>query len=221
MLTRDDNEPLCPVGPGTATGNFMRQYWIPALMSSELPEPDGPPVRVRLLGENLIAFRATSGRVGLIQNHCPHRAASLFFGRNEEDGIRCVYHGWKFDITGQCMDMLSEPEESDFASKVKARAYPCIEKAGIVWTYMGPGKSPPPFPDIEVLLLADKDASIKPRVTMMDVNWFQAIENNVDTAHQGILHYGSIPLDTAMDIEKAASAVGNRNWAQDLKWIVA
>jgi phthalate 4,5-dioxygenase oxygenase subunit len=221
MLSVAENELLTKTGSRTIMGDLIRQYWIPALLPSEVPAPDCPPVRVRLLGENLIAFRTTAGKVGLIQDACPHRAASLFFGRNEEDGIRCVYHGWKFDVTGQCLDMLSEPEDSDFASKVKARAYPCVEKAGIVWTYMGPGKSTPPFPDIEVLLLAEKDTSIKPRVTMMDVNWFQAIENNVDTAHQGILHYGSIPLDTAMDIEKAASAVGNRNWAQDLKWIVA
>src|SRR5229473_2863265 len=112
MLSREDNELLCKVGAGTPTGALLRQYWIPALMSNELPERDGPPVRVRLLGENLIAFRVTSGKVGLIQNHCPHRGASLFFGRNEEEGIRCVYHGWKFDCEGTCVDMPSEPEES-------------------------------------------------------------------------------------------------------------
>ena len=120
MLSREDNELLCRVGPGTPMGDLMRQYWIPALMSSELPEPDCPPVRVRLLGENLIAFRATSGKVGLIQNACPHRGASLFFGRNEEEGLRCVYHGWKFDCDGACVDMPTEPAESNFKSKVRA-----------------------------------------------------------------------------------------------------
>src|SRR5918999_3785816 len=130
-------------------GDLIRQYWVPALLSEELPGPDCPPVRVRLLGENLIAFRTTSGKVGLIEDACPHRAASFFFGRNEEDGIRCVYHGWKFDITGQCVDMLSEPEDSSYAAKVKAIVYPCIERAGIVWTYMGPSTALPLFPELE------------------------------------------------------------------------
>src|SRR5690349_20180773 len=153
MLSREDNELLCRVGRDTPMGALIREYWIPALVSTELPETDGPPVRVRLLGENLIAFRATSGRVGLIQNHCPHRGASLFFGRNEDEGIRCVYHGWKFDCEGACVDMPSEPEESNFKSKVRARAYPCFERNGIVWTYMGPRSTPPPLPDIEPNLL--------------------------------------------------------------------
>src|SRR5215475_9920471 len=113
MLSVKDNELLCMVEPGTPMGDIMRQYWLPALKSTELAAPDSPPVRIRLLGENLIAFRATSGKVGVIQNACPHRGASLFFGRNEDEGLRCVYHGWKFDVTGQCMDMLSEPAESN------------------------------------------------------------------------------------------------------------
>ena len=112
MLSATDNELMCRVGPGTPMGNLMRQYWMPALLSDELPSPDCPPLRLRLLGENLIAFRTTSGAVGLIQNACPHRGASMFFGRNEEEGLRCVYHGWKFDVTGACVDMPSEPAES-------------------------------------------------------------------------------------------------------------
>ncbi len=144
MLSVAENELLTRTGPGTPMGSLMRQYWIPAARSDELPEPDCPPVRIRLLSENLLAFRATSGRVGLIQNHCPHRGASLFYGRNEEDGLRCVYHGWKYDVTGQCVDMPSEPEESNFKAKVKAIAYPCAERGGVVWTYMGPRQAPPP-----------------------------------------------------------------------------
>jgi nitrite reductase/ring-hydroxylating ferredoxin subunit len=186
MLSQADNELLCRVGPGTPMGALMREYWIPALRSDELPKNDPQPVRIMLLGEKLIAFRTTSGEVGLIQNSCPHRGASLYFGRNEEEGLRCVYHGWKFDVAGQCVDMLSEPEDSSYASKVRARVYPCIERAGIIWTYMGPSTTLPQFPDLEVLVLADGDPSIQPRVSMMDVNWFQAIENNIDTAHQGI-----------------------------------
>src|SRR2546430_5041024 len=146
MLSAQDNEYLCRVGPGTPMGSYMRQFWMPAVRSDELPGPDCPPVRIRLLGENLIAFRATSGAVGLIQNSCPHRGASLFFGRNEEAGLRCVYHGWKFDLTGACIDMPSEPAESNFKSKVRAVAYPSAEWGGIVWVYMGPKEKPPDLP---------------------------------------------------------------------------
>ena len=143
MLSKQDNETLTRVGPGTTMGELMREYWVPALMSSELPGPDSDPVRVRLLGENLIAFRDTTGTVGLIDNYCPHRRASLFFGRNEESGIRCVYHGWKYDVSGNCVDMPSEPAESNFKDKVKITAYPCAERNGIIWTYMGPPRRAP------------------------------------------------------------------------------
>src|SRR2546427_275998 len=127
MLSREDNELLCRVGPGTPVGAMLRQYWVPALMSSELPERDGAPVRVRLMGENLIAFRVTSGKIGLIQNHCPHRGASLFFGRNEEEGLRCVYHGWKYSCEGHCVDMPSEPEESYFNVADRAPKYEVVD----------------------------------------------------------------------------------------------
>src|SRR5713101_8119973 len=137
MLSKDDNEMLCRIGPGTPMGDLMRQYWIPAARSDELPSPDSPPLRIRLLGENLIDFRTTSGKVGLIQNACPHRGASLFFGRNEEEGLRCVYHGWKFDVSGQCVDMPSEPAESNFKTKIRATAYATEERGGIIWAYMG------------------------------------------------------------------------------------
>src|SRR5438105_7835272 len=143
MLSREDNELLCRIGPGTPMGTLMRQYWIPAALSSELPEPDGAPVRIRLLGENLIAFRVSSGAVGLVQNQCPHRGTSLFYGRNEDDGLRCVYHGWKFDVRGRCVDMPSEPAASDFKHKVRALAYPCVERGGLVWAYLGPRSTPP------------------------------------------------------------------------------
>src|SRR3990172_9173244 len=138
MLTKEDNETLTRVGPGTLMGNLLRRYWLPALLSTEVPAPDSPPVRVRLLGEDLVAFRDTNGSVGLFVQSCPHRGASLFFGRNEECGLRCVYHGWKYDVTGQCVDMPSEPAESNFKSKVRVGAYPTHESGGIIWTYMGP-----------------------------------------------------------------------------------
>src|SRR3954466_12143648 len=151
MLSAPENDFLCRTGAETPMGSLMREYWIPALQSCELPTPDGPPLRFRLLNENLIGFRVTSGQVGVIANSCPHRGASMFFGRNEEEGLRCVYHGWKFDVTGACVDMPSEPAESNFRNKVHATPYPCEERGGIIWTYMGPRSRDnlPPLPEIE------------------------------------------------------------------------
>src|SRR3972149_2009894 len=122
MLTREENELLSRVGPGTPMGEVMRRYWLPALLSSELPDPDSAPVRVKLLCENLVAFRDSNGRVGLLDEVCPHRGASLWLGRNEECGLRCIYHGWKFDIDGNCVDQMNEPE--GFAPKIPATAHP-------------------------------------------------------------------------------------------------
>ncbi len=190
MLSREDNELLCRVGSGTPVGAMLRQYWVPALMSSELPERDGAPVRVRLMGENLIAFRVTSGKIGLIQNHCPHRGASLFFGRNEEEGLRCVYHGWKYSCEGHCVDMPSEPEESNFKSKIHATAYPCVERNDIIWTYMGPRQTPPPLPDIEPNMLPRGEYAVQK--VLRECNWFQGLEGDIDTSHLGFLHLGAI-----------------------------
>ena len=219
MLSVEDNEALTHVGPGTVMGDMLRQYWVPALLSEELAEPDGPPVRIRLLGENLIAFRVTSGKVGLIQNECPHRAASFFFGRNEEEGIRCAYHGWKFDLEGRCTDMLSEPPESVFKEKVRAVTYPCVERGGLVWAYMGPlGRSElPPLPDLEPNMMVEGRGSVRPN--MFNWNWLQCMENNMDTAHQGILHFGAVPFEDALDPVKAGEAYPGP--VEDLKYIVA
>ena len=189
MLSKQDNETLTRVGPGTTMGELMREYWVPALMSSELPGPDSDPVRVRLLGENLVAFRDTTGTVGLIDNYCPHRRASLFFGRNEESGIRCVYHGWKYDVSGNCVDMPSEPAESNFKDKVKITAYPCAERNGIIWTYMGPRAELPPLPDLEANMRPDREYSIS--TVLRECNWMQGLEGDIDTAHLGFLHLGS------------------------------
>jgi phthalate 4,5-dioxygenase oxygenase subunit len=196
MLSNTDNEILCRVGPGMPMGDVMRQYWLPALMSSELPGPDSEPLRLRLLGENLIAFRATSGAVGVVADACPHRGASLFFGRNEEEGLRCVYHGWKFDTTGACVDMPSEPAESNFRGKVRVRAYACVERNGIVWTYMGPRAIPPELPHLEVNMLAGGEVAASK--ILRDCNWMQALEGDIDTSHLSFLHLGSVKPEDAV-----------------------
>ena len=146
-------------------------------------------MRVLLLGEHLIAFRDTDGKVGLIQNNCPHRGASLFFGRNEEAGLRCVYHGWKFDAEGKCVDMPNEPAESDFKHKVKAVAYPTQERGGIVWAYLGPRKEPPPLPGPRGQHAADGQGVVQ--AVLRECNWLQALEGDIDTSHLGFLHHGA------------------------------
>jgi phthalate 4,5-dioxygenase oxygenase subunit len=186
MLSQEDNETLTRVGPGTLMGNLLRRYWLPAALSTELPEADCPPIRVRLLGEDLVAFRDTSGRPGLFVQSCPHRGASMFFGRNEEDGLRCVYHGWKFDTTGACVDMPSEPAESNFKNKVRIRGYPTHESGGLIWTYMGPPEKQLPFRDFG----SDSVPREQWRASKLKsyCNFVQAMEGNLDTAHISYLH---------------------------------
>lgn len=194
MLTKEENELLCRIGPGTLMGGLMREYWLPALLSSELPHPGSDPVRVMLLGEKLIAFRDESGRIGLLEHACPHRGASLFFGRNEGCGLRCVYHGWEWDVDGNCIDMPSEPAESDFKQKVHARSYPCQERGGIVWAYMGPRAVPPPLPDLEANMLPEGEWSTV--AIQRECNWFQAMEGDIDSSHFGFLHGGALDPET-------------------------
>ena len=186
MLNRDENELLTRVGPGTPMGVLLRQYWIPALFAAEVAPSDSDPLRVRLLGEDLVAFRDSTGRIGLLGTHCPHRGASLFFGRNEESGLRCVYHGWKFDIAGQCVDMPNEPAESDFKHRVRATAYPCLERNGVVWVYMGKRTPPPPLPALEWNLVPADQVYMTKRVA--DSNWVQALEGEIDSSHSSFLH---------------------------------
>jgi len=193
VLKVEENELITRVGPGTPMGNFMREYWVPALLSSEVATPDSDPARIMLLGEQLIAFRDTNGKVGLIQNNCPHRGASLFFGRNEEAGLRCVYHGWKFDVEGNCIDMPNEPAESDFKQKVKAVAYPTHERGGVVWAYLGPRTTPPPLPDLEGNMQPESGQFV--RATQLPCNWLQILEGDIDTTHVGFLHYGGLKAE--------------------------
>jgi phthalate 4,5-dioxygenase oxygenase subunit len=186
MLSPANNETLCRVGPGTPMGELMRRFWIPAALSEELSVRDGPPVRVLLLGERLVAFRDTLGRIGLLQEACPHRGTSLALGANECGGLRCLYHGWKFDVEGRCLDTPAEPEDSNLRENVQAKAYPTVEKGGVVWAYMGPPDKRPPFPDYEWLNMpADHVAVFK---VQEDCNYAQAVEGTIDTAHAGCLH---------------------------------
>src|SRR5258705_2436774 len=149
MLTRTQNDLLTQTGPGTPMGSLFRCYWLPVLMTQELPENACPPVRVKLLSERLLAFRDSDGRYGLIDEFCAHRGVSLWFGRNEESGLRCPYHGWKYDHTGQCIDVPSEPEESGFCGKIKLKSYPLVKRGDVLWAYLGPPGRQPPLPDFE------------------------------------------------------------------------
>lgn len=183
---------LTRVGPGTVMGDLMRQYWIPAVMSNEL-KADGAPMRLKLLGEKLIAFRDSAGRVGIMDHRCPHRNASLFLGRNEEEGVRCIYHGWKFDVTGACVDMPSVPAHQDFKSRVKAKAYRTHERNGMIWVYMGDREVAPQLPMVESSLAPDTQMEIT--MVLRHCNFMQSLEGDIDTSHFGFLHVGHLDPD--------------------------
>ncbi len=185
MLSVEDNEAITRVGPGTPMGTLMREYWIPALESTDVLA-DGRPIRVRLLGEDLVAFRDSAGKLGLVAERCAHRGASLFFGRNEEDGLRCVYHGWKYDVTGKCVDMPSEPAESTFKDRIRQTAYVCAERNGVIWAYLGPREEPPPLPDLEAFCVRETQRHVVR--TLRNCNWLQALEGDVDSSHISYLH---------------------------------
>jgi phthalate 4,5-dioxygenase oxygenase subunit len=191
-----ENELLTQVGPGTPMGELMRQYWFPAAVSDEVVA-DGAPLRLKLLGESLIAFRDSVGRVGILDQRCPHRCASLFFGRNENAGLRCVYHGWKFDVDGHCIEAPNLPDDKTVRSKVKAKAYRTQECAGLIWIYMGKRETPPPLPALAALALPEPARSIW--CIQRNCNYLQAMEGDIDTSHLGFLHGGlAAPDDPAI-----------------------
>ncbi len=193
MLTTERSKLVTETGPGTPMGSLFRRYWIPFLLAAEVPDPDCPPVRVTLLSEKLIAFRDSAGRIGLIEEFCAHRRVSLWFGRNEENGIRCPYHGWKYDYTGQCVEIPSEPENSDYCKDIKITSYPCVEKGGIVWAYMGPLEYKPPPPAFEWTSIPECQFFHSKR--WEECNYLQALEGGIDSSHVGFLHSGELRSD--------------------------
>lgn len=198
MLSQDHNDLLTQTGPGTPMGDLFRQYWIPALLAEELSEAGGPPVRLKLLSERLIAFRDKNGRLGAIDEFCAHRGASLWFGNNERGadntaGLRCAYHGWKYDVAGQCVEIPSEPDNSRFCSKVKLTSYPLVQIGDVIWIYMGGSAVVPPLPEYEWVHVAPQQTYTSKR--WQENNWLQALEGGIDSSHVSWLHSGGLKND--------------------------
>src|SRR5918996_300294 len=193
MLRKEQNDLLTQTGPGTPGGQLFRSYWIPALLSEELPENDCPPVRVKLLFERLIAFRDSQGRYGLMDEFCAHRGVSLWFARNEESGLRCAYHGWKYDVTGQCIEVPSEPEHSRFCEKVKLTSYPLVKTGDVLWTHMGNPPNRPDLPEFEFVRVPPEQTYTSKR--WQESNWLQALEGGIDSSHVSWLHSGGLRDD--------------------------
>src|SRR4026208_1657849 len=186
MLSREENERLTRVGPGTPMGITMRRYWIPALLARELPAPDCPPVRGRMLGEGLAAVRGPGGRIGLLDEYCPHRRASLYFGRNEACGLRCVYHGWEYDTEGRCVEVKNEPDSESFREKIFITSSPALELGGLVWAYLGPAERRPAPPAFGWAGLPASHITVSK--VIQETNWLQGLEGGIDTSHAPILH---------------------------------
>jgi phthalate 4,5-dioxygenase oxygenase subunit len=206
-MNAEMSQTLTRTGPGTPMGNLMRRYWVPILMSSEIGEPDGPQVRVQILGEKLLAFRDSEGQPGLIDEFCSHRGVSLYFGRNEENGIRCAYHGLKFHRSGECVDVPSAPQA---CKHMGIKAYPCIERAGIVWAYMGPKDKQPAPPDVEWCNLPASHVFVSKR--LQESNYLQAMEGGIDTSHVSYVHSFEVdddPMHAGTKANEYIKADGN------------
>lgn len=210
MLKKEQNDLLTQTGPGTPMGELFRRYWLPALLSKELPEPDCPPVRLQLLSERMVAFRDSAGRLGVIDEFCAHRGVSLWFGRNEEGGIRCPYHGWKYDVNGQCIDVPSEPAESGYCNRIKLKSYKLVERGGVIWIYMGPSAEEPPLPEWEFATVPAKQSFTSKR--LQECNWLQAMEGGIDSSHVSFLHSGALHSDPLFK-----GAKGNQYNLNDLR----
>jgi phthalate 4,5-dioxygenase oxygenase subunit len=192
MLTAQENDLLTQTGPDTPMGQYFRRFWQPVALSGELLEPDGPPVRVNILGEELVGFRNSEGRIGVIDSYCPHRGANLFYGRNEECGLRCVYHGWKFDVDGKAMDLPNVPPGVRMHDTMRVKAYPTREYGGFVWAYLGPpaeklpGGELPEIPQLEFGQVAPENRYVTKQ--LLECNWAQIMEGDLDTSHFSFLH---------------------------------
>ena len=211
MLRKEQSDLLTQTGPGTPMGRMFRSYWIPALLAGELPENDCPPVRVKLLSERLIAFRDSQNRLGLIDEFCAHRGVSLWFGRNEENGLRCPYHGWKYDVTGQCIEIPSEqPDNPRLCQRMKLKAYPLIERGGVLWAYLGPADRQPPPPAYEWTAVPESQRYVSKR--LQECNYLQALEGGLDSIHSTFLHRYSVGDDPLLkrDAESAAMIKADR-----------
>ncbi|HET9822246.1 MAG TPA: Rieske 2Fe-2S domain-containing protein [Burkholderiaceae bacterium] len=193
MLKKEQNDLLTQTDAGTPMGELFRRYWLPALLSEELAERDGAPVRLKLLGEHMICFRDSEGRLGAIDEFCAHRGVSLWFGRNEECGLRCPYHGWKYDVTGQCVEVPSEPAESGYCQRIKLKNYPLVERGGVIWIYMGPADQQPPLPEWEFATVPAEQSFMSKR--FQECNWLQALEGGIDSSHVSFLHSGALHRD--------------------------
>jgi len=198
LITKEENDILTHTGPGTMMGELYRRFWTPIMHSKDLPARDCPPVRVTIMGEDLVAFRDSYGKIGLIEEYCAHRRASLFFGRNEDGGLRCVYHGWKYAADGQCLDTPNEPPELNLKDQVKLRAYTTMEKAGIIWAYMGPPELKPEFPQMEWTMVPDSHRWVGK--VHVDVNYLQQQEGNFDSTHALLLHLGKNAAQVDMGV---------------------
>ncbi len=202
MLNAADNELLVRTGPGTVMGEYFRRYWLPVALSREMPAPDSAPIRVKVMGEELLAFRDTNGKVGLIEPHCAHRGANLFFGRNEDCGIRCIYHGWKYDVDGKCVEMPNLEPDAGMQGKISIKAYPTREFGELVWAYFGPREIMPEVPQLEHGLLPASQRYVTKR--LQACNWAHSMDGALDTAHFSFLHMPSPKRATNADPSVAA-----------------
>jgi len=210
VLTKEQNQLVTRTDAGTPMGELFRRYWLPALLSEELAEKDGAPVRLKLMGEQLVFFRDSDGKLGAIDEFCAHRGVSLWFGRNEQGGLRCAYHGWKFDVNGRCMEVPSEPEGSKFHEKARLKSYPLVERGGVIWIYMGPAELQPPLPEWEFATVPAAQSFMSKRV--QECNWLQALEGGIDSSHVSFLHSGSLKTDPLFK-----GAKGNQYNMDDLR----
>jgi phenylpropionate dioxygenase-like ring-hydroxylating dioxygenase large terminal subunit len=213
MLNAADNELLTRTGAGTPMGEYFRRFWQPVALSRELPEPDCAPIRVKVLGEELVAFRDTQGRVGLIEPQCAHRGANLFFGRNEEGGLRCIYHGWKYDVHGKCVELPNVPPGSAYHDKISIKAYPTRELGEMVWAYLGPReRMPESLPQLEFALVPASQRYVTKR--LQQCNWAHSMEGALDTAHFSFLHMPA-PRNFAAENTTVAADERRMRWLRN------